>query len=119
MKVLQSMCLVLFVTFGGISSAQAVGTNQLIKWLDGESSKSTCKAANLYFKGLFDGLVSTNRLLSIRKKPKLFCRTALTIENAENILRRYARKGGKNYAGKDDVSIALLYALQKSFPCEK
>ncbi len=114
---LKSLFLVFVFMIGMVSSAHAVETTQLLKWLDGEKGRD-CRAAALYLKGMHATLASVNTILGVRKQKKLFCRPTMTSVQMENILRRYARKGGDDYPGKSDAAVALVFALQRAFPCK-
>ena len=72
----------------------------------------------LYLGGVKSGLIAYNVYLTAEHK-ETFClpgALALTTEQADDILLRWA----KRHQPPDDfpISIALLYGLQETFPCQ-
>jgi hypothetical protein len=76
---------------------------------------------SLWIDGLKSGLIASNANLRHGGMPPMFClppNLALTVEQAEDILQRAAKKVRKV---PDDmpVSIILLDGLKDTFPCTK
>jgi hypothetical protein len=73
----------------------------------------------LYLGGVKSGLIAYNTYLAAEHKEPSFClpgALALTSDQADDILLRWVKK----HHPPDDwpVSLALLYGLQETFPCQ-
>jgi Rap1a immunity proteins len=74
----------------------------------------------VYFDGVKEGIVMLNVMLQLEGRQPLFCQPenlALTVEQAEEILMRKAKKMAN--PDKVPVSIILIQGLQDTFPCDE
>jgi hypothetical protein len=72
----------------------------------------------LYLKGVVDGLIAYSVAQDARDR--FFCiptKTAITVEQAEDIMLRYAEK--QQFSGTVPVAVPLLGGLKDAFPCPK
>jgi hypothetical protein len=70
----------------------------------------------VYLKGVVDGLIA----YSVAQKAKDFCippTMAITVEQAEEIMLRYAEK--KQLPGTFPIALPLLGGLKDTYPCTK
>jgi hypothetical protein len=75
----------------------------------------------MYLDGAKDGLITYDLALMSKNKQSLFCipdNLALTVEQTEDIVLRWAKKH-KEPAANLDITIALLFAFQETFPCNR
>jgi hypothetical protein len=74
---------------------------------------------SIYLDGVRDGLIMHNTAIAQDGQTPLFClppKLALTTEQADDILRREAKK---NVPADDmPIAIVLLAGLRETFPCE-
>jgi Rap1a immunity proteins len=74
----------------------------------------------LYLDGVKEGFIAYGMYLLSENRESVFClphNLALTVEQAENIVLRWAEKQTMN-VNELPVSLALLLALQETFPCK-
>lgn len=98
----------------GFASAQTVRLDQYR-----HPSESKFKIFNrLYLKGVVDGFIAYS--VAQNTKDRFFCippKLAMTVEQAEDIMLRYAEK--KQLPGTMPIAVPLLAGLKDSFPCAK
>ncbi len=73
---------------------------------------------HLYLKGVVDGLIAYAAAQDA--KDRFFCmppQLAITLEQAEEIMLRYAEK--KQLAGTVPIGVPLLAGFKEAFPCTK
>jgi hypothetical protein len=73
----------------------------------------------VYLDGVKEGIVMLNVTLQAEGRQPLFCqpqKLALTVEQAEEIMMRKARKMAD--PDRVPVSIILIHGLQDTFPCD-
>ena len=100
-----------------VSSANALTVR--FKQYINPSDETAHEFDKLYLDGVSDGLITLNVALRQEGKTPLFClppKMALTTEQADDILRREAKK----IVPSDDmpIGIVLLAGLRETFPCE-
>ena len=110
-------CLVIAALLALASSAASAQTVRLEQYRHPAEPKF--KDFNqLYLKGVVDGLIAYAVAQDARER--LFCvppRTAITVEQAEDIMLRYAEK--KQLPGTVPIGVPLLGGLKDAFPCTK
>jgi hypothetical protein len=110
--------LVIAMLFSLASSANAATI--LLK--DYKSPKNEAEKAfsQLYLDGIKEGLITFNSQLTNEGRQPLFClpgKLALTIEQAEEIMLRDAKKVPN--PDQYPISIILLHGLKDTFPCDE
>ncbi|WP_082747730.1 Rap1a/Tai family immunity protein [Bradyrhizobium macuxiense] len=98
----------------GAASAQTVRLDQYQ-----HPSEPKFKVFNqLYLKGVVDGVIAYSVGQDV--KDRSFCippKTAMTVEQAEEIMLRYAEK--KQLPGTIPIAVPLLGGLKDAFPCTR
>ena len=72
----------------------------------------------IYLKGVVDGFIAYSVAQDARDR--FFCippKMAITVEQAEDIMLRYAEK--KQFPGTVPIGVPLLGGLKEGFPCTK
>jgi len=102
----------LLIVAGGAASAQTVRLDQYR-----HPSESKFKVFNqLYLKGVLDGFVA----YSVAQHARDFCLPpdkAMTVEQAEEIMLRFAEK--KQLSETVPIAVPLLGGLKEVYPCPK
>ena len=97
---------------GGAASAQTVRLDQYR-----HPSEPKLKVFNqLYLKGVLDGLMA----YSVAQRARDFCLpsdVAMTVEQAEEIMLRFAEK--KQLPGTAPIAVPLLGGLKEAYPCPR
>jgi len=109
-------CLVIAVLLSLASSPASAQTVRLEEYQHPAEPKFK-EFNHIYLKGVVDGFIAysvadaKNRFFCVR--PKL----AISIEQAEDIMLRYAEK--KQYPGDVPIGVPLFFGLREAFPCAK
>ena len=110
-------CLVSAALLTLVSGAVAAQTVRLDQYQ--HPSEPKFKIFNqLYLKGVVDGAIAYS--VGQDAKDRSFCvppKTAITVEQAEEIMLRYAEK--KQLAGTIPIAVPLLGGFKDAFPCTK
>jgi len=110
-------CLVIAALLALASSSASAQTVRLDQYR--HPSEPKFKDLNqLYLKGVVDGLIAYS--VAQNARDRFFCippTMAITVEQAEDIMLRYAEK--KQVPGTVPIGVPLLGGLKDAFPCSK
>jgi Rap1a immunity proteins len=108
-------CLVVAALLTLVSSSASAQTVRLDQYQ--HPSEPKFKDFNqLYLKGVVDGLIAYS--VAQNARDRFFCipsKMAITVEQAEDIMLRYAEK--KQIPGTVPIGVPLLGGLKDAFPC--
>jgi hypothetical protein len=110
-------CLVIAALLTLASSSASAQTVRLDQYQ--HPSEPKFKVFNqVYLKGVVDGLIAFS--VAQNARDRFFCippKMAITVEQAEDIMLRYAEK--KQVPGTVPIGVPLLGGLKDAFPCTK
>ena len=96
----------------------AYGAKVRLKQYQAPKDSTSHSLDKIYLSGMIDGLLSVDALLALEHKQRFFClppKRDLTVEQAENIIMRTARKVPDT--SDFPISILLIGGLIDAFPC--